>query len=70
VRAQEALGEREDTPRLAIEAASVGFYHLKLTPEETVRLRAWAPGRGDEPRESESTFDTIMALTQFVKGEC
>jgi len=57
IRAQEALREREDTLKLAIEAANVGFYHLRFTPDETVRLRTWTAGRGDEPDETESTLE-------------
>ena len=35
----------------------MGFFHLKIRPDETVLVRAWTPGRGDEPEEIESTLE-------------
>ena len=57
VQAEEALRESWETLKLAMEGANVGFFHLRIRSDETVLLRAWSPGRGDEPEESESTVE-------------
>jgi PAS domain S-box-containing protein len=62
--AEEALRESEETLKLAMEGANVGFFHLTIRSDETVLVRGWSPGRGDEPEESETTLEAWSQMEQ------